>query len=233
MGAASGGGLSTTSSRAPTTIRDWRNERARSDFDRTHVLTMSGVWEAPFGKGKWLDPHNGVANALVGGWSLNGIYTRMSGEPFSVRSNVRTLDNSHDSRAAIIKPVEAKLQEKVGVAGPVVFADASAFAIPAAGSDGAGRNIFIAPGYWNIDLGINKTFRLTERFKLDFRTEMFNAFNHANFDNPRDASTGSPSILSTVFGQTCCAAVAPPTTQTIIQTGESARVIQFALKLKF
>jgi hypothetical protein len=62
---------------------------------------------------------------------------------------------------------------------------------------------------------------------------MFNAFNHTNFDNPRDASTGSPSIISTLFGQTCCAAVAPPTTQTIIQTGEAARVIQFALKLKF
>lgn len=233
VGASSGGGLSTTSSRAPSTIRNWRNERARSDFDRTHVMTASGVWEAPFGKGKWLDPHNGIANAIVGGWGLNSILTVMSGEPFSVRSNVRTLDNSHDSRAAIIKPVEAKLQDKAGVAGPVVFADASAFAIPAAGTDGAGRNIFISPGYWNVDLGINKSFQLTERFKLDFRAELFNAFNHTNFDNPRDASTGSPSILSTVFGQTCCAAVAPPTTQTIIQTGEAARVIQLALKLKF
>ncbi|MBI1763927.1 MAG: TonB-dependent receptor [Acidobacteria bacterium] len=233
VGASSGGGLSTTSSRAPTTIRDWRNERARSDFDRTHVLTVNGVWEAPFGKGKWLDPHNGVANMIVGGWSLNGIYTKMSGEPFSVRSNVRTLDNSHDSRALVIKPVEAKLQDKAGVAGPVVFADASAFAIPAAGADGSGRNIFISPGYWNVDLGINKAFQLTERFKLDFRAELFNALNHTNFDNPRDASTGSPSILATTFGQTCCASVAPPTTQTIIQTGEAARVIQFALKLKF
>ena len=233
VGASSGGGLSTTSSRAPTTIRNWRNERARSDFDRTHVLTASGVWELPLGKGKWLDPNNGFANAIVGGWSFNGIYTQMSGEPFSVRSNIRTLNNSHDSRATIIKPVKAKLQDIPGIPGPVVFADASAFAIPAPGQDGAGRNIFISPGYWNFDLGINKTFQLTERFKLDFRTEMFNAFNHTNFDNPRDASTGSPSILSTVFGQTCCAAVAPPTTQTIIQTGEASRVIQFALKLKF
>jgi hypothetical protein len=62
---------------------------------------------------------------------------------------------------------------------------------------------------------------------------MFNAFNHPNFDNPRDASVGSPSIQSSLFAQTCCATVAPPSTQTIVQTGESARVIQFALKLQF
>lgn len=233
VGASSGGGLSTTNSRTPTNIRNWRGERSRSDFDRTHVLTLNSVWELPVGKGKWLDGKNGFVNTVIGGWSLNGIYTRMSGEPFSVTSGVRTANFSHTSRAAVIKPIEAKLQDKAGVAGPVVFADASAFAIPAAGSDGAGRNIFVSPGYWNVDLGVNKAFQVTERFKLDFRAEFFNAFNHTNFDNPRDASTGSPSILSTVFGQACCAAVAPPTTQTIIQTGEASRVIQLALKLKF
>lgn len=233
VGASSGGGLSTTNSRTPTNSRNWRGERARSDFDRTHVLTGSGVWELPFGQGKWLDAKNGFVNAVVGGWSVNSIYTFMTGEPFSVTSGIRTANFSHVSRAAIVKPVEAKLQDKAGVAGPVVFADASAFRIPDPGSDGAGRNIFIAPNYWNVDIGINKQFQLSERFRLNFRTEMFNALNHTNFDNPRDASTGSPNIQSTVFGQTCCAAVAPPTTQTIIQTGEASRVIQFALKLQF
>jgi hypothetical protein len=235
VGASSGGGLSTTNSRTPTNARNWRGERARSDFDRTHVLTASGVWELPAGKGKWLNTQNGFLNAIVGGWMINGIYTFMTGEPFSVTSGVRTANFSHVSRADVIKPVEARLQEstKLNVFGPVVFADASAFAIPAPGSDGAGRNIFIAPSYWNLDIGINKQFVLTERFKLNFRTEMFNVLNHTNFDNPRDASTGSPNILSTTFGQTCCAAVAPPTTQTIIQTGEASRVIQFALKLVF
>ena len=63
--------------------------------------------------------------------------------------------------------------------------------------------------------------------------EMFNALNHPNFDNPRDASTGSPSIRSSVFASACCATVAPPSTQTIVQTGESARVIQFGFKFLF
>jgi hypothetical protein len=49
---------------------------------------------------------------------------------------------------------------------------------------------------------------------------MFNALTHPNFDNPVNATVGSPSILSTVFGQTCCATVAPPSSQTIIQYGE-------------
>jgi hypothetical protein len=108
-----------------------------------------------------------------------------------------------------------------------------AFCIPAPGQNGAGRNIFTASNYWNVDLGFIKTFPITERWRVQFRTELFNAFNHANFDNPRDASVGSPSIRSSVFAQTCCATVAPPSTQTIVQTGESARVIQFALKLQF
>ncbi len=233
VGAASGGGLSTTNSRTPTDARDWKGERARSDFDRTHVLTSTAVYELPFGKGKALDPNNGFLNAIFGGWAMNGIYTKMSGEPFTVTSGVRTANFSHVSRADIVTPITAQLQDKAGVAGPVVFPDASAFRSPAPGSNGAGRNIFVAPGYWNLDLGFSKTFQITERVRLDFRTEMFNALNHTNFDNPRDASTGSPSILSPVFGQTCCAAVAPPTTQTIIQTGEAARVIQFAMKLKF
>ncbi|MBO0797623.1 MAG: TonB-dependent receptor plug domain-containing protein, partial [Blastocatellia bacterium] len=240
VGSSSGGGLSTTNSRTPTNAHNWRGERGRSDFDRTHVLSMNSIWELPIGRGKWLKTNNGILNTIAGGWALNGIFTYMSGEPFTPLSGVRTANFSHVSRVDVIKPVEAKLQDKPpvpgqpGVSGPVLFADTSAFAIPQPGSDGAGRNIFTGPSYWNLDFGINKSFRLTERFSLDFRVEMFNALNHANFDNIRDASiTGSSSLISPNFGQTCCAAVAPPTTQTIIQTGEAARVIQFAMKLKF
>ncbi|HET8550833.1 MAG TPA: TonB-dependent receptor, partial [Bryobacteraceae bacterium] len=234
VGASSGAGLSTTNSRTPTDTRNWRNERGRSDFDRRHVFTGNWVWELPFGK-------SGAVKQVIGGWSINGLFTAMSGEPFSVRSGARTSNNAHESRAAIIgKAPVPKLQP--GRIGPVHFTTndlcsdkvtTNCFAIPQPGDNGAGRNIFEAPGYWNLDLSVIKSFPLTERVRLQFRAEAFNALNHVNFDNPRDASVGSPSILSTQFGSACCAAVAPPSTQTIIQTGEAARVVQFAMKLQF
>ena len=235
VGAASGGGLSTTNSRTPTDLRNLREERALSDFDRRHVLSLTTVWDLPVGRGqKIFGDTPSWLNQIIGGWTINGISTYYTGEPFSVRSGVRTSNSGHESRAVLLDPnLTAQLQEIAGVPGPVLFPNANGFAIPLPGQNGAGRNIFHSPSYYNLDIGIIKKFSITERIKLDFRTEMFNVLNRANFDNPRDASVGSPSFRSTLFGQTCCATVAPPSTQTIIQTGESSRVIQFALKLKF
>jgi Carboxypeptidase regulatory-like domain/TonB-dependent Receptor Plug Domain len=235
VGASSGGGLSTTNSRTPTDIRNFREERARSDFDRRQVFTTAAAYELPVGRGKrFFSDAPGIVNQVFGGWSINGIFTAMTGEPFAIRSGQRTSNSGHESRAVVLDPnIRPHLQEIPGVAGPVLFANANAFAVPLPGQNGAGRNTFTAPGYWNLDLSFIKIFQITERTRVQFRTEMFNALNHPNFDNPRDASVGSPSILSSVFAQTCCATVAPPSTQTIIQTGESARVIQFALKLQF
>ena len=234
VAATSGGGLSTTNSRTPTDIRNWRNERGRSDFDRRHVFTGNWVYELPFRS-------SGALNHVVAGWSINGLFTAMSGEPFNLRSGVRTSNNAHESRAVIRgNPPKPKLQP--GRVGPVLFTTnavcsqtitTDCYDKPEPGENGTGRNIFEAPGFWNLDLAAIKTFSLTERVRLQFRAEAFNALNHVNFDNPRDATIGSPSIMHAQFGSVCCAAVAPPSTQTIIQTGEAARVVQFALKLQF
>lgn len=239
VGASSGGGLTTTGARTASNIRNWRNERGLSDFDRTHVVTSNFIYELPLGKGRhFFSSAPGFLNQVIGGWSVNGLYTHMSGEPFSVYSGARTSNNSHISRASIVGPKPPVNYHAVpGVIGPVAFDPGLAktvFVFPAPGSDGnSGRNIFRAAPYWNVDLSLIKRFDITERLKLRFRAEAFNAFNHANFDNPRDASSGSPDITSKSFARSCCATVAPPTTQTIIQTGESGRVIQLGLKLDF
>jgi hypothetical protein len=235
VASSSGGGLSTTNSRTPADTRNWRNERAISDFDRRHVLSTTWLWELPVGRGKpALGDIPGALNAVLGGWSLNGLYNFSTGEPFTVTSGVRTSNYSHVSRANVVNGLpDASLKEVPGVIGPVIFADASGFALPGPGENGMGRNMFRSPNYWNMDIGVQKMIGLSERFKLQFRMEMFNVFNHANFDNPATATDGSNQITSSIFGRSCCEAIAPSSTQNIIQTGEAARVIQFALRLTF
>ena len=158
-----------------------------------------------------------------------------TGEPFSVRIGVRTSNFSHDSRVDFVGGVKpaVTLVEKSNVAGPVVFADTSGFRLPGPGENGSGRNIFNSPGYFNLDLSLAKKIEVNDKVSLQFRAEAFNALNHANFDNPRDASVGSNLYTSPAFGQTCCAAVSTASARTIIQTGESGRVVQLGLKLLF
>jgi hypothetical protein len=236
-----GGGLTTTSARTPADGRNYRNERARSDFDQRHVVNITGIYELPFGKGKkvW-GSANRFVNTFIGGWSINGIYTFQSGEPFTVRSGVLTHNFTAQSRA-VLRPglttlPETGLQQLPGVVGPSLFSSSNAldfFAIPAPGELGMGRNIFQGPTYWNLDSGISKGFQITERVRMVFRTEMFNTLNHPNFRNPRDASVGSPAVTSGVFGQACCVTLSTASSSTTNQNGESWRVIQFALKLSF
>lgn len=232
-----GGGLTSTSSRTPTDVHNYRNEKARADFDQRHVMNVSGIYELPFGKGKPLFGNaNRIVDLLIGSWSVNGIYTYQSGEPFSVRSGVLTANGSAQSRAALAPGAtlpQAVLQSKAGVVGPVFFANASAFAFPDPGATGLGRNIFQGPSYWNLDSAVSKGFQINERFKMVFRAEAFNALNHPNFRNPRDASVGSPAITSGVFGQACCVTLSTASSATTNQNGESWRVLQLALRLSF
>ena len=133
-------------------------------------------------------------------YRLSALMEIRGDDPFRLRS-YRNAAEAIEVWPTPLKEIAEKegvtgLQEIPGVTGPVVFANNQAFAIPAPGSNGSGRNIFRGPNYWNVDLGIVKLFDITERFKLQFRTEMFNAFNHPNFDNPRSASVGSPTVTS-------------------------------------
>ena len=107
------------------------------------------------------------------------------------------------------------------------------FCIPLPGTQGNGRNIVQGPNFWNLDSGLLKDFGLTERFRLQFRAEVFNVLNHANWENPRNATSGSPSVRSTIFARTCCASASLPSSATVIAIGEPNRVMQRGLKLNF
>ena len=251
VAATSGGGLG-NNSRTPTDVRNFALDRSVSDFDNTHVLVINSRYELPFGKGRrFFSNVPGALNQLLGDWSLTGIYTYQSGEPYTINSGAATANFTiagKQTRADLRGPLpQSQLQFVPGVTGPVVFdvtdrdsnncrqvvGTNSFFCIPEPGGFGMGRNALRGPGFWNFDFGILKRFNITERVNIQFRAEMFNAFNHPNFENPRNATEGSPTVTSSLFGQTCCVTSSVPASTTIIATGEPNRVIQFALKVQF
>lgn len=228
---------------APTTTtaldsRNLRLDRGRADFDQTHVLTTTWIYELPFGKGKrLLDSAPGLVQAVLGDWSVQGFNSIMSGEPFSITSGAKTANysTSTNSRAALVGdslPSDS-LHSKAGATGPVFFDNASAFALPAPGSTGMGRNSFQGPMFWDMDAALSKTFQMTERIKFSVRGEAFNLLNHANFRKLGSTSVGSTSILSPNFGTACCQTQSTATSTAIVSNGEAYRVVQFVAKLIF
>jgi hypothetical protein len=220
-----------------------RLDRARADFDQKHVVILTWIYELPFGKGKqFLNTSSRLLNALVGGWSVQGFNSNMSGEPFSISSGAKTAFYSAGtatstccSRAVLVGSAlpSDSLKPKAGVIGPAFFQDASAFALPAPGQTGMGRNLFNGPWYWDIDGAVSKTFQPTERIKVSFRLEAFNALNHTNYRKLSSASVGSTSILSPNFGIACCQSLATSTSTAIVSNGEAYRVVQMVMKLAF
>jgi hypothetical protein len=191
-GAATGGGLSTTSfSRTPTDIRNFRLDRALSDFDNRHVLQTNLLWELPVGKGKkFAAGMPGWLNQIIGDWQFTGIFTYQSGEPYTISSGQRTTNGSHASTAFIKGPLpQGDLHQVQGVQGPVTYEvgalitnptdpnyncrpvtnTQSYFCIPLPGQNGSGRNVVNGPNFWNLDSGLTKNFHITEAVKLQFR----------------------------------------------------------------
>ena len=167
----------------------WERNRARTNFDRTHNLQIYGVYELPFGQGKrWAS--DGVASWLAGGWQLNGVFSALSGTPFTVGSVGTSLNAPGNTQTADQVLSEVKILGKVGH-GESYF-DPNAFApVTAVRFGTSGRNSLRGPGLTNFDASLFRDFRLTERFKLQFRTEVFNVTNTPAFNNP-GATASSP-----------------------------------------
>lgn len=175
-------GISTSSNASPAIAQnalDLRAERGLSDFDVRHRLVASTIWEIPLGKGhKVFD--SGPLAYIFGGWQASGILSLQSGRPFTavLSGDVSNTLNRNDRPNLVGDPNSGpKTVEQ--------WFNTSAFQQQATGSFGtAGRNIIIGPGLQNFDFALSRNFNVTERFKVQFRTELFNAFNHANFNYP-------------------------------------------------
>lgn len=179
-----------------------------SDLDVRHRFIGSVVWDVPIAK-----QAHGAARALLGGWQLTSIINARTGTPFTIydgtnsdTNNVRLVPNGPITINVAPVPNQAATFTYINLAGQPI----GAFANPLCGCADFGpypanmtkRNQFRGPNYWNVDMGIYKNIKFTERYSLQLRGELFNAFNHANlYINPGTLDVSSGGILATK-GQT-------------------------------
>jgi hypothetical protein len=153
-------------------------EKSRADFDITHRFVNSISYSLPFGKGRpYAANMNGLGEAVLGGWELQGIQSINTGIPRTVRG--RSLCNcSGEGRPDVVPGVSLYPENQ----DPSLWFNPAAFTDPAFGTFGnSGRNILSTASQVNIDTSVFKNFRITERAQLQFRSEFFNMINHPNF----------------------------------------------------
>ncbi|HZI59969.1 MAG TPA: TonB-dependent receptor [Pyrinomonadaceae bacterium] len=180
-----------------------RDSRGLSDFDARHRFVISGLYELPF-----------RGNQLKEGWQLSAIVQSQSGNPVNIVANNATFTGTNNT-------VRPDVTGPIAILGtPNRWFDTAPFVVPVGRFGNLGRNVVIGPGFNNTDFSIIKRTKLTENQLIEFRWEVFDLFNHANFGQPGRV------VGSANFGQI---------TNTRFPTGDSgsSRQMQFALKYKF
>jgi hypothetical protein len=161
---------------------DYQNKeynRGPSDFDRTHIVVATWTWQLPFFKGQ-----TGVGRVL-GGWEVSGIGRYQSGSPMTIQGNTAI-----GARRADFVGGDAYSSELIDSTGVVHWLEPTAFAAAPDGRRGnSERGQFRGPSLTVFDLSLRKQFGLTERVKLQFQADLFNALNHTNFRNPATTVT--------------------------------------------
>ena len=201
-------------------VYDRHSEWAPCYYDATHVLTAYAIYELPFGRGKALaHDANKVVNTVIGGWQIAPIVTWRTGWPLPVYGAADNSGTYSRGARADCNGLPAITGETPistpGVGGFQWFTNNGNFTNPAKGTFGncapqlSGMR---GPHYTDVDLGLQKNFQLTERFKLQFRTDFINAFNHVQLNAPNMG-------LGPGMGQ--------------VTGAQPSRNIQFALKLYY
>ncbi len=166
------------------TYTDVKAGRGPSGYDVKHRAVFSGVYEVPFGKGKrWLS--GGPLSFILGGWQTTGIVTATTGRPFTVflQNGVNNGAPSWPNRIA-----DGRLDNPT----TDQWFDVNAFVAPPPNTFGnSARGVLYAPGNFNVDGSLAKSFALTEKLRFQFRFEAYNLFNTPYFGFP-NANIGSP-----------------------------------------
>ena len=164
---------------------DIRWNRGISDLNVPNVLTVNWVYQTPALRGM-----NPAVRGILGSWEFSGIWRAQSGSPFGEQGGDGNNNSGaliYQDRADVVPGVAAKphLGGPGSVSGTLTYFNPGAFQPNALGTFGdSGRNIMQAPGINTFDLGIYKNIPLRERYNVQFRWEMYNAFNRPTFGTP-------------------------------------------------
>jgi hypothetical protein len=182
-----------------------------SDFDRPHRFVLSGLYDLP----KFYNGDSGLVKRVLNDWEITSIVTLQSGSPFSVTCTSGSATYNYADLTGTDYKVNGDREVKLGS-----YFNRNAFKSTCANTPPYGtsrRNFLRGWNQKNVDFGIVKFIPVTERQKVEFRAELFNAFNLVNFANPISSYvSGSQGLLGST-----------------VQTSTGPRVVQFALKYSF
>lgn len=207
-GTSGAGGVSNVQPQDP---RNLRAERSLADEHRPQRLVTSYVYQLPFGNGRaYLNTAPRVVKAALGGWSMAGIVTLSSGRLVNLSVRGNPSGTGGPDRPNLLRDWRLGESERALAR----WFDTAAFTANSPYTFGnAGRNLITGPGVVNLDFAVYKEFRITERFRSQFRAEAFNVTNTPAFGIP-NAQVGDPT-----FGQ--------------IGGADRSRNMQFGMKVIF
>ena len=161
--------------------------KAPSDFDRTHIINISGSFDVPFGRNRhWGSESSRIFNGILGGWEVGYLSLWESGQRFSVISNLETLYSGVKSLANYegTRPIGSLNYYANGLYWFNID-EIPNFSNPEVGELGtSGRNSFKGPQYFNIDMTLFKYFNVSDSKRVQIRAEIYNIFNKTNFGIP-------------------------------------------------
>jgi hypothetical protein len=216
----SGARASSTASPYWQNVYDPAAEWAPCYYDETNNLTAYAIYDLPFGHGKQFGSNmNKAENAIVGGWTVSPIMTLHTGFPLALYTNASdpTGTGSRGLRPDCngTNTVLGRSPAPAGTGGGFLWFDPNNYSDPTTtfGTCAPQLGGLRGPGFYNWDISLQKNFQITERIRVQFRSDFLNAFNRVNLAVPNTTVNVS--------------------TTGIIQASQPARNIQFALKLFF
>jgi hypothetical protein len=190
-------------------VADDRPYEVIADNDRPHRISASGIWEIPIGsKRRYLASLPKAVDVLMGGWQLNGVVIVQSGPPLGFGNSILLGDIKSVPLSGSERSVDRWFRTEAFVRDASLQLQSNRVQMPLrfSGIRGDGQRAW--------DWSLFKTFPVTELVKIQFRAEVYNAFNQASFNTPnRNPTNGA-------FG-------------TVTDTQSEARNWQFSLFVKF